>query len=483
MRKYIIIRISLIAFIFFSMNFNIFSQTIKIVNNCVGINANYSDPDASAILDVKSLNKGLLLNGIDSFSLIHSPAKGLIIYNNQSDNLCFYNGNQWNVWCSDDFGNHSLNQNLSSNGKWLSRDGSNSGIFINSSMYFGIGTSSPIIKLDINGAFKVNGNSSLNNKWLSNSGGNNGVFINSFGNVGIATNNPVSLLSVNDTGSVLYSSVFRNNLQTSGAFGVLIVKSTPVSDDYSGYSFYSEITCGEGYAFSVAGYSLRSTPISSGRSYGASGEAGNARSGWNYGVYAKISGENDGAAIYGTTVANDFNGEDVQGMWAGYFRGNIYLNLRMGLNQKTLQYGIDIPNDSIHALKVYQVSDERIKKNIRNLSRNSIEKLYGINGKTYNINLSKVDSVYNPHHQHNTAANNNGNNHHISGKTFGLIAQDIINQYPELVSIDQNGYMGIDYTSLIPIIVEVLKEQKQLIDERATMIDQLQEELNNLIDK
>ena len=63
----------------------------------IGINKDGSLPDASAILDVKSINSGLLIPRIPTTSrnLIQSPATGLLIYNTTTNNFNYYNGNFW----------------------------------------------------------------------------------------------------------------------------------------------------------------------------------------------------------------------------------------------------------------------------------------------------------------------------------------------------------------------------------------------------
>jgi hypothetical protein len=52
-------------------------------------------PDSSAMLDISSNNKGLLLPRIKDTSSIKSPAKGLLIYSNNDNTLLYYDGSQW----------------------------------------------------------------------------------------------------------------------------------------------------------------------------------------------------------------------------------------------------------------------------------------------------------------------------------------------------------------------------------------------------
>ena len=55
-------------------------------------------PDASAMLDIKSNTKGLLIPRTSTVSrlAIINPAKGLILYDSTTNNFWFYNGSSWN---------------------------------------------------------------------------------------------------------------------------------------------------------------------------------------------------------------------------------------------------------------------------------------------------------------------------------------------------------------------------------------------------
>lgn len=52
-------------------------------------------PNASAILEISSSNKGLLLPRLTDTSSVASPAKGLMIYNNTNNKLWYYDGARW----------------------------------------------------------------------------------------------------------------------------------------------------------------------------------------------------------------------------------------------------------------------------------------------------------------------------------------------------------------------------------------------------
>ena len=49
-------------------------------------------------------------------------------------------------------------------------------------------------------------------------------------------------------------------------------------------------------------------------------------------------------------------------------------------------------------------------------------------------------------------------------KTYGFIAQDLREIFPEVVVEDKDGTLSVKYTRLVPIIVEAIKEQQKTID-------------------
>ncbi len=63
----------------------------------VGINTDNSDPDGSAMLDVKSINKGILIPRMTTAqrTAISSPATGLLVFDSTTGGFWFYNGTVW----------------------------------------------------------------------------------------------------------------------------------------------------------------------------------------------------------------------------------------------------------------------------------------------------------------------------------------------------------------------------------------------------
>lgn len=58
-------------------------------------------------------------------------------------------------------------------------------------------------------------------------------------------------------------------------------------------------------------------------------------------------------------------------------------------------------------------------------------------------------------------------------KQMGLIAQEVEKIFPELVNTDKDGYKSINYTGLIPVMIESIKEQQHQIDELKKLVESM----------
>ncbi len=112
----------------------------------VGINTSGAAPDNSAILDITSTDKGLLIPRMDSTSRknIVAPAVGLMVFDSTFNSFYFYNGSGWSAVAgdggADNLGDHIASQNIQLNNHWLNNDGgTDEGIHIDATGQVGLG--------------------------------------------------------------------------------------------------------------------------------------------------------------------------------------------------------------------------------------------------------------------------------------------------------------------------------------------------------
>ena len=252
------------------------------------------------------------------------------------------------------------------------------------------------------------------------------------GNVGIqlGTNTPLSALSI---GSVGASTDKVTILGLNTALNVYRTGTSSTNWSY-GVNSTSDIVGDKGVG--VRGQSLGASLLGYGRSWGLLGLAGNATSGYNYGVMGLIGGTGYGAGILGVGSGNaDIS---VPGIYAGYFVGNVYVT------------GTLTGNPVVN-------SDRRYKRNIAELStKTALSNILLMNPVEYNPKQmyvkSKGDSavVERPLYDEKSQL--------FQKKHYGLVAQDLQKLYPDLVYEDNNGYLSVNYIGIIPLLIESIKE-------------------------
>ncbi len=149
----------------------------------------------------------------------------------------------------------------------------------------------------------------------------------------------------------------------------------------------------------------------------------------NFGVYA-IAVSNIGSTNFGI-FAKATGGTT---NWAGWFDANVNVDGDIYRN-----------NSLLH-------SDIRYKTNIANID----SPLYKI---------SQLQGIY---YEWDTISYPDRN--FYSGRKIGFIGQDMEFVLPEVVMIDDSGYYSITYERIIPVLVEAIKEQQQIIDSLSTII-------------
>jgi hypothetical protein len=192
-------------------------------------------PDTTAVLDLQSTRKGLLIPRMTTAErkAILRPAKALLVYQTDSIAGFYYNTGDASAPSWQNLASYDLQQNINTNGHWVSGDGSNSGLFLKDGLV-GINTDKPDMPLTIQAKSLTGEMIGMHNQYSGNGNGINFLFrvpieqnfrsrfeiaqsigtaifprfvISDNGNVGINTTNPQAKLEVNGsialTGTVI----------------------------------------------------------------------------------------------------------------------------------------------------------------------------------------------------------------------------------------------------------------------------------------
>jgi hypothetical protein len=97
-------------------------------------------------------------------------------------------------------------------------------------------------------------------------------------------------------------------------------------------------------------------------------------------------------------------------------------------------------------ITAYYTSDERLKENIQPIT-NALSKVETISGNEYNWKEG-FDEI-----------------HTKKGNDVGVIAQEIQKILPQAVIERDNGYLGVNYEKIIPLLIQSIKELSAKVKE------------------
>ena len=248
-------------------------------------------------------------------------------------------------------------------------------------------------------------------------------------------------LYANTTGSYNTTSGYESlNANTSGGnntasgYGSLISNTTGSYNTASGHqSLYNNNTGDNNTALGFN--AMASTSDATNQTmigYNASGVTDNSVVLGNSDVTAVYMGEDSGATVYAA-------------------------GLRTASNAVLTLSGDDatFADDLIVSGDVVVSSDARLKLNIVSLG-SKLSRLLLIDGKSYKMKKNGKQKI-------------------------GVLAQDIEKVFPELVSVDENEMLAVNYQGLVPVLINALKEQDIKMSQQQSEIDELKEMVKQLI--
>ena len=174
-------------------------------------------------------------------------------------------------------------------------------------------------------------------------------------------------------------------------------------------------------------------------------------------------GANTTASDYASLVIGQFNssGSSVTNNATSYNTANTAFVIGNGTDSSNksdafkVMFNGDttVSNDLTVSGDVVISSDARLKSNIVSLG-STLPKLLQIDGKSYEM----------------------------KGKQkIGVLAQEIQEVFPELVSEDDNEMLAVNYQGLVPVLINALKEQQNQIETYRDEVSELKEMVQKLI--
>lgn len=129
----------------------------------------------------------------------------------------------------------------------------------------------------------------------------------------------------------------------------------------------------------------------------------------------------------------------------------------VGIGTNTPSAKLHVVGDIVYTGTITDISDERLKENIAPVE-NAISKIQQLRGVYFNMSDTPEK------------------------RDVGLIAQDVQVVLPEAVRVvdSEKGYLGVAYPSVIPLLVEAIKEQDSALAVKNCKIESLDSEISNL---
>ncbi len=262
------------------------------------------------------------------------------------------------------------------------------------------------------------------------------------GNVGIGTTTPAERLDLGNGGNV-------------------VIKTDPGSDSAEGNVAYKLI--GRGTGGTTNTWAIYTAPVG-----GGFGVPANSLSIWQYppnGVpgcclQRFVIEPSETAGNVNTVIIDDHGTLSVASMATGFLLVNANATVigELDVDKDLVVAGcVQVPVGNIIAGSC--LSDARLKKNIRPFAP-VLDKIVRLQPVSYNWRTDEFPQY-----------------HLGSSRSFGLIAQQVQRVFPEMVSVDKDGFNRVNYSPLPLMMLEAIRELKAENDDLKKRIDALERSL------
>ena len=135
-------------------------------------------------------------------------------------------------------------------------------------------------------------------------------------------------------------------------------------------------------------------------------------------------------------------------------------NLEVHVNSMAsdLSYVSSLAENANRYAHTHGYSDERLKTNIRGIDH-PLDKALMLQGVYFEWNTAEYPEMG-----------------FSDGTQIGVVAQEVEEVFPELVTTDEDGFKHVNYEALSAVLIEATKEQQQQIDELSNRVNQLEKQ-------
>jgi hypothetical protein len=337
------------------------------------------------------------------------------------------------------------------------RAGGSTGLYVLQNGSVGVGTSSPVSKLDVVGGINFSTNSNLSQNGVIRIDGN-GRYISTLGSV---TNPGIQFLSDSNTGiyspsgdTIAVSTGGSERVRISSGGNVGIGSTTPVSRlTVSGGDAWIDglVKASHFVSTSTTATSTFSGSLFVGTTTSSLGQVV-IQSGTNNLAGLAVMGNNGnsqewysdlGVKVLVVDSYGQINNPGAENSGQVFFNDDINVNGTYYVNGTI---GVSCSNETVYSsngiVTQCSSSDERFKENVTVLSDDTLDKISELRPVTYEWN----EFYRSRNHQAE------------AGKRYGFIAQDLRTVFPELVNEDSQGYLSVQYAHFTAVLTKAIQE-------------------------
>ena len=198
--------------------------------------------------------------------------------------------------------------------------------------------------------------------------------------------------------------------------------------------------------YGIYGNCVKGASGGPGRTYGVAGVAGGATTGFNFGVAGFLS-DSYGAGVFGSS-SSSLGNIGMPEAFAGFFHGNVCIT------------------GTLNAANVITLSDYRLKSDIKSVPTGCLDKVLGMNIVEFKYKQREFEAAEGAEaSKEKRAPWYDEESAFMKNKHYGFIAQELQKIYPDLVVEGKDGYLGVNYLEIIPLLVRSIQELNAKVEQ------------------